>query len=315
MQTIGLDISQDKIDTAILENGTYKTAQFDNTKTGLKSMVQWFRECNIINPHICMEATGSYYELAADYLSDNYRVSVENPFKIKKYGEIMLARTKTDKQDAKLIAKYCANMQPQEWQKPTKQQRRLQKLITLQNQLTAQSTACKNQIHASNDDFVKGIQKAVLQTLQQQLTIVKAEIKKLIAENTTMSKKFNHLKTIDGIGETTAAAILSFFFGRTFDNAKKYISFLGLSPSEKSSGSSVRGKGRLSKYGHRKAKSAFYMAALVAYRDKMYPDFIARLTSKNKPKKVIITALMRKLATISYHIYTNETTFERNRYR
>lgn len=57
------------------------------------------------------------------------------------------------------------------------------------------------------------------------------------------------------------------------------------------------------------------MAALVAYRDKMYPDFIARLASKNKPKKVIITALMRKLATISYYIYTTETNFERNRYR
>ncbi|MBO7380902.1 MAG: IS110 family transposase [Neisseriaceae bacterium] len=315
MHTIGLDISQDKIDTAILENGTYKTAQFDNTQSGLKSMVEWFGECNIHNPHICMEATGSYYELAADYLSDHYRVSVENPFKIKKYGEVTLARTKTDKQDAKLIAKYCANMQPQEWQKPTKQQRRLQKLITLQNQLTAQSTACKNQMHASNDDFVKGIQKAVLQTLQQQIAVVKGEIKQLIMADEILSKKFSYLKTIDGIGETTAATILSFFCGRQFDNAKKYISFLGLSPSEKSSGSSVRGQGRLSKYGHRKAKSAFYMAALVAYRDKMYPDFIARLEQKGKPKKVIIIALMRKLATISYHIYTNETTFERNRYR
>ena len=315
MHSVGLDISKNTIDTAILQNGIYKTAQFSNNQTGVKAMVEWFRECNIINPHICMEATGIYYELAADYLSDNYRVSVENPLKIKKYGEVMLARTKTDKQDAKLIAKYCANMQPQKWQKPTKQQRRLQKLITLQNQLTAQSTACKNQIQASNDDFVKSIQKAVLQTLQQQIAIVKNEIKQLIMADELLSKKFNHLKTIDSIGDTTAATILSFFCGRKFDNAKQYISFLGLSPSEKSSGSSVRGQGRLSKYGHRKAKSAYFMAAMVAYRDKMYPDFISRLESKNKPKKVIITALMRKLATISYHIYTNETPFERNRYR
>ena len=315
MQTVGLDISKDTIDTAILEKGTYKTAQFSNTQTGVKSMVQWFRECNIITPHICMEATGTYYELAADYLSDTHKISVVNPLKIKKYGEAVFSRTKTDKQDAKLIAEYCANLQPEEWIKPTKNQRRLQKLIALQNQLTPQSTACKNQIHASNDDFVKGIQKAVLQTLQQQIAVVKGEIKQLIMADEILSKKFSYLKTIDGIGETTAATILSFFCGRQFDNAKKYISFLGLSPSERSSGSSVRGQGRLSKYGHRKAKSAFYMAALVAYRDRMYPDFIARLESKNKAKKVIITALMRKLATISYHIYTNETTFERNRYR
>lgn len=83
-------------------------------------MVEWFGECNIHNPHICMEATGSYYELAADYLSDHYCVSVENPFKIKKYGEVTLARTKTDKQDAKLIAKYCANMQPKRMAKAHK---------------------------------------------------------------------------------------------------------------------------------------------------------------------------------------------------
>ena len=84
MQTVGLDISKDTIDTAILEKGTYKTAQFSNTQTGVKSMVQWFRECNIITPHICMEATGTYYELAADYLSDTHKISVVNPLKIKK---------------------------------------------------------------------------------------------------------------------------------------------------------------------------------------------------------------------------------------
>ena len=176
MHSVGLDISKNTIDTAILQNGIYKTAQFSNTQTGVKAMVEWFRECNIINPHICMEATGTYYELAADYLSDNYRVSVENPLKIKKYGEVMLIRTKTDKQDAKLIAEYCANLQPKKWIKPTPQQRRLQKLIALQNQLTTQSTACKNQIQASNDDFVKSIQKPYYKPCNNKLQSSKTQL-------------------------------------------------------------------------------------------------------------------------------------------
>ena len=263
-----------------------------------------------------MEATGTYYESVADYLFDqNYRISVVNPLKIKRFSETVFSRTKTDKQDAKLIADFCDKMQPELWIKPTVNERRLDDLITFQKQLKEQLVMNKNQLKSASDKSVKKDIQKIIKQLNELIKKNQQDIELLIKQDEKLNNKFNKIKTICGVGKVSAAAIVNFFSGRNFKNDKQYVAFLGLSPEEKSSGSSVRGGGRLSQHGHHKAKGVYFMPALTAYRRRAFPDFINRLEEKGKAKKVIIAAIMRKLATIAFHIYTNETDFDPSRYQ
>lgn len=315
INAVGLDISKLTIDAAIKQNDAYTVAKFDNTKQGHQALRQWLKAHKAKKPHICMEATGIYYEAIADYLSDYYTLSVVNPLKIKKYSEAVFARTKNDKQDAKLIADFCATVKPQPWIKPTQAQRQLDRLIACQSQLIGQCTALQNRQHVATDDFIKEVNQTIIDTLKAQIARLKAEIKAHINSNQDMKQKLDKIQTIDGIGEGSAPSIINYLHSKEFTSVKQYIAYIGLCPSEKQSGTSVKGKGRLTKYGHRQAKSVYFMPALVAYRNRMYPDFIKRLEAKGKPKKVIIVALMRKLATIAYYVYTTNTEFDRARYR
>ena len=100
-----------------------------------------------------------------------------------------------------------------------------------------------------------------------------------------------------------------------FANQNQFAAYLGLDPKIKDSGTSVKGKSRISKQGQKNARKALYMPALVAYRMNAFPAFIARLKAKGKPPKLIIVAIMRKLAVIAYQLYKTGKEYDRSRYR
>ena len=122
---VGLDISKLTFDaTAIVGNAEY-SAKFGNNSKGLDQFSDWLKSLGCGDLHICMEATGNYYEEVADYFAEYYSVYVVNPLKISKYAESRFKRTKTDKQDSKLIAEYCQSVKESELvrrQKPTDEQ-------------------------------------------------------------------------------------------------------------------------------------------------------------------------------------------------
>lgn len=113
----------------------------------------------------------------------------------------------------------------------------------------------------------------------------------------------------------TAAVLFQYLTSSKFETSNKFAAFAGLSPQQKESGTSVRGKGKLTKFGNRKLRTALFMPAMVAYRIRAFPDFIKRLEAKKKPKKVIIAALMRKLAVIAYHVHKKGENYDSSRYK
>lgn len=223
-------------------------------------------------------------------------------------------RTKTDKQDARLIADYCAVMKPSAWHCPSDFEKRLKSLIALKNQLINMRTAEKNRLQAAKDAFIVNICKSLIATLSEKIESVAAEIDRLFTENAEMAKNRDRLKTIWGIGKTASCEILYSLLCRNFDNVRQYISFLGLCPSEKQSGTSVKGRGNLTRFGSRSLKKAYFMPALVCYRMGYFADFVRRLEAKGKPKMVIIAALMRKLATVAFYVHHYGVNFDESRY-
>jgi len=317
MNVIALDISKSKADCYLKTKHTMAELEITNDISGCLKIRAWIKQHRLRKVIIAMEATGVYYEIIANYLSQFYTVLVINPLKIKNYSKSLFKRTKTDKADAKLIAEYTLRHFDtlDIYQKPTQNQYRLQKLITLYYQLNLQITQEKNRLHATHDNFTIAIHEKIIATLNEQLIFTQQEIYSVITSNSTLNQSYQNLLTISGIGEKSASIILTYLTMRSFQNVNKFMAFAGLAPKIEQSGESVNRKCGLSRLGHKKLKSAFFHPALVAYQYGYFPELVKNLQKAKKPKMVIVTAIMRKLAKICYYIHKSGKPFELERYQ
>lgn len=316
MNTIGLDISQKTIDATLKKSdGSAYHIKISNDSEGFQKLKAWIKTNRVRKTVIGMEATGIYYEAAADTLSETYTVYVINPLKIKNYAESQFSRTKTDKADSNLIAEYTKRHIDKltAYRKPDN--RYLQKLLSLKNQLKEQQKQIKNRLHSSESETIKTIHEDLIQTYQEKIdqaqTAIEAEIDRQEDKNT----HYRNLQTISGIGKETAAILYAQLTDKNFQTANKFISYIGLSPQIQQSGTSVNKKGKLSRYGHRRLKSALYMPALVAYRTGAFPQLVRNLTNAGKHKMIIIVAIMRKLAKLAYYIVKTGKPYDATRHK
>ncbi|HFA5127338.1 TPA: IS110-like element ISNgo3 family transposase, partial [Neisseria gonorrhoeae] len=301
MNIIGSDISKDTIDATLHKtNGSIHYIKFKNNDDGLKQFRLWIKGNRIRKVYIGMEATGIYYEKAADMLSSYYTVYVINPLKIKDYGKSRFNRTKTDKADSNLIADYIKRHQDTLIPYQIPKNKALQKLINLKNQLQQQQKQIKNRLHSTEEDFIRNIHQDLIDTIQDKMEQVKIAISEQIKKQTD-NNHYRNLQTIPSIGKDTASVLYAQLTEKHFKTANQFVSYAGLSPAIIQSGTSVRGRGRLSRYGNRRLKSTLYMPALCAYRFNAFPKLINNLKKAGKPKMVIIVAIMRKLAKPAYY--------------
>ncbi|MCL6143026.1 IS110-like element ISNgo3 family transposase [Neisseria meningitidis] len=315
MNIIGLDISKDTIDATLHKtNGSIHYIKFKNNDDGLKQFRLWIKGNRIRKVYIGMEATGIYYEKAADMLSSYYIVYVINPLKIKDYGKSRFNRTKTDKADSNLIADYIKRHQDTLIPYQIPKNKALQKLINLKNQLQQQQKQIKNRLHSTEEDFIRNIHQDLIDTIQDKMEQVKIAISEQIKKQTD-NNHYRNLQTIPSIGKDTASVLYAQLTEKHFKTANQFVSYAGLSPAIIQSGTSVRGRGRLSRYGNRRLKSTLYMPALCAYRFNAFPKLINNLKKAGKPKMVIIVAIMRKLAKLAYYIVKTGQPYDAERHR
>lgn len=315
MNIIGLDISKDTIDATLHKtNGSIHYIKFKNNDDGLKQFRLWIKGNRIRKVYIGMEATGIYYEKAADMLSSYYTVYVINPLKIKDYGKSRFNRTKTDKADSNLIADYIKRHQDTLIPYQIPKNKALQKLINLKNQLQQQQKQIKNRLHSTEEDFIRNIHQDLIDTIQDKMEQVKIAISEQIKKQTDYNH-YRNLQTIPSIGKDTASVLYAQLTEKHFKTANQFVSYAGLSPAIIQSGTSVRGRGRLSRYGNRRLKSTLYMPALCAYRFNAFPKLINNLKKVGKPKMVIIVAIMRKLAKLAYYIVKTGQPYDAERHR
>ena len=265
---IGIDISKGSFDTAILlSDQKTKTKKFSNNKSGFNLLVDWLKTCNINteNVHVCMEATGIYYESLADFLYQNkFIVSVINPARIKGFGMSELSRTKTDRADSKLIARFCKAMNPSVWHPVKPEYKELQQLVRRLEDLKNLLQIEKNHLEATKSIDVKISIESVVEHLNKQIEEIINIINDKINQNPELQKNQKLLETIPGIGEATIMQILSFINIENFNNVKQLDAFIGLNPKQRQSGTSVNGKSKISKIGNSNLRKILFSPAIVA---------------------------------------------------
>ena len=309
---VGIDIAKKKFDVAVLLGERVKSGTFHNTADGFAVFGRWLTKLGVGNVHACMEATGTYGEELALYLHrTGHVVSVVNPAKIKGFAQSELSRTKTDKTDAALIARFCRAMSPEPWQPPEPEVKQLQALVRRLDELQGMLNQERNRFDTA-DDIVKHSIADVIAVLEERIEQVRRLIRDHIDGNPDLRNKRDLLESIPGIGPTTSAMALAEFGDVTrFRDARRMASFCGLTPRHRQSGSSVRGKSMLSKTGSARIRKALFMPSLAAIRyNPVIIAFRARLIANGKQKMVIVGAVMRKLVHIIYGVLKSGRPFD-----
>jgi transposase len=312
---LGIDVSKARLDAVLLREGqSAEAAQFANSRPGFNRLRHFLKKRRVEQVHVCLEATGSYGDELAWFLHEaGYSVSVVNPARIKAYADSRLSRNKTDAGDAALIADFCRTQQPDAWTPPTPEQRELQALVRHWENLThmRQQEVNRRQAGIPSPTVLQTLD-AHIAFLDQQLTELQQRIHDHIDRYPHLRQQRDLLTSIPGIGDLTACKLLAEIRDiHAFDSAPQLAAFAGLTPRQHTSGSSVRGKPRLSKRGSARLRSALYFPAIVAQRyNPILRPFAQRLLAAGKPKLAVIAAVMRKLLHLVYGILTSGQPFD-----
>ena len=310
---LGIDVSKAKLDVALRRpDGKWRCKVVENTSAGFGVLRDWLASHGVSQVHVCLEATGTYWEAVAEYLADaGHTVSVVNPAQIKAFGGAGLTRSKTDRVDARLIADFCAAQRPLPWQAPPASVRTLRALVARREALDAMRTQERNRLPVADPAVRDGIE-AHLTHLVQAIQEIDAAIRHTIDDDPGLRGQGELLVSIPGLGDKTVAALLAYYGGPLrFESAKQAVAFAGLDPRQHQSGSSVRGKPRLSKVGHARLRKSLYMPAMVATTRTAWGRALKqRLAAAGKPPMLILGAMMRKLLCVAYGVLKSGRPFD-----
>ncbi len=235
MDIVGIDISKAKFDAALLLGERVRHAVFSNTEAGFQQLLAWLakhRPDPTVALHACMEATGNWGLELADFLhAQDVRVSIVNPARIKAYGESELARNKTDKLDAGLIARFCRAHVPPAWVPAAAHLRELRELVRRCDALKA---ARVQELNRQKSGFASPVVArsiaAHIEWLDEQIEAVMDEARHLIAADPVLSKNLALVRSITGFGEVSATILLAELPNIAEFTPKALAAFVGLSP-------------------------------------------------------------------------------------
>ena len=311
---LGIDVSKLKFDACLVRDaGKLRHRVFPNTPAGFAQLSAWLSKHHVERAHACLEATGAYGEALATYLHEaGHVVSVVNPALIKAYAQSHLSRAKTDKADATLIARFCAERHPPEWRPLPGEVRELQALARRLDSLLGMRQMEANRLEVAATAAVSESLAGHLAYLDEEIARTEKMIRSHIDRYPGLRGQRDLLLSIPGIGETTAAKLLSEIMDvKLYESARQLAAFAGLAPRLHESGSSVRRKARMSKTGAPRLRKALYFPAVVAIRHNPHVRAMSeRLKERGKCPMQVIRAAMRKLLHIAYGVLKSGRPFD-----
>lgn len=249
---LGIDVSKLKFNVCLIrEDGRLKHRAFANTEAGFTELSAWLAKNKVIQVHACLEATSTYSEaLAPDLYDHHHLVSVLNPAATKASAGAQLSRTKTDRVDAALIARFCLTQKPQSWIPAPLERRDRQALVRRLDALIEMHTMEANRLSSGVlTAEVRDSIKSLMDHLEEQIKRTEKLIRKQISNHPQLKADRDLRLSIPGLGEATIARLMSEINFHQDESARQVAAFAGLVPRLRESGKSVRGRARLSKTG------------------------------------------------------------------
>jgi len=322
MKIIGIDVSKAKLDCAWfkhIETSKVKNKVFGNKAKDYELLIAWAKkETNGPIESLCfvMEATGIYHEaLAYALYHAGANVCVVNPAQIRDYAKSLGTRTKTDKKDSVVIARFGLKEHPRLWQPEPEDIRTLKALISRLEAVEKDVQREKNRLEKAEFAQITEEVHVSIHTVLEQLEKEKQRLEELIDQHIDshphLKKDRQLLETIPGVGPVVSRLMVSVIRSRQFEAAPQCAAFMGLIPVQHESGSSIRGRAHLSKAGNARIRAKLYMAAVVSIQHN--PDIkrqYERLLKNGKVKMSALGAAMRKLVHICFGVLKHQRPYQ-----
>lgn len=319
---VGIDVAKDKFDVSYTVDGQniFGYSTFTNEKKGIKKFFKQaesiLKKQNLQDIHFCMEATGIYHCELCEYLQNSaHIVSVVNPVRTKAFSKSLQLRTKNDKVDSQMIVYYAYLHNPPKTPKLPDTIKKFRSLVRYKETLVESRTQEIARLKSSLDSDVKQLINKKILFIEKQTRETIAKIQNLIKENEFLNTQMKLLTSVDCVGERVAWVILAEFKFEDIESIspKAMVAHAGLSPREHSSGSCVKGRSHISRIGNASLRKILFLPALGCVKNSNYfSNFYLHLVERGKPKKVAITAVMRKILLISMGVLKNQVPFDPN---
>lgn len=308
---VGIDVSKKDFYACFDEHS--ESRKFNNTTFGINSFLHQLTKNNfqIQNTVIGLESTGSYHlRLCIRCSEAGFQTKVINPLIVKKQNQTNLRRVKNDPQDASLI-RYCLTTGAGYAFTETPDTLLLKSLVRQRNSLAA--VLFKNKRQQEDVNYKEDCLKTKFNPVYQEIGLILSQkIKELEKQLKTFRKPEQKLlQTIPGVGPITAVSFIAEVEDiRRFKHSKQLVAYVGLDSRVHQSGTSVHGKGYISKRGNKILRTRLYNAASVAVlRPNLFRTFFQKKRSEGKPYKVALVATMHKMVNVIYSVWTNNKPF------
>jgi transposase len=303
---VGIDVSKDRLDVHILpEDETFLVAR--NGK-GLAELVERLKS---FAPNlVAIEATGGFESTAAAALAGaGLPLAVVNPAQIRHYAQALGKRAKTDPIDARVIARFAADVRPEPRAMPDEMTQLLADLVARRRQIVEMMQAERQREKRTT---VKRLRKSIarlIKALEKELNELDADIDDSVRGSPVWREKEDLLATVPGVGPQTARTLLAELPELGTLDRKRIASLAGLAPYTRQSGQ-WRGRSMIGG-GRKTVRCALFMAAMVAGRfNPVFKAFRSRLLAAGKPKIVAIIAVARKLLTVLNAMLRDKTPWQ-----
>ena len=302
----GIDVAKDRLDVVLRPSGEYMEAT--NDERGIRSVVRRLRKEDVALA--VLEATGGLEQpIAADLALAGVPVAIVNPRQVRDFAKATGKLAKTDRIDAAVLAHFAEAVKPQPRPLADEQVRELWALVLRRRQILAMTTAEANSRARTAPKAVRKRIEAHLRWLRKELARVDGELERAVKESLVWKERAALLMSVPGVGPTLSATLLAELPELEYLERRRLAALVGVAPLNRDSGT-LRGI-RTVWGGRSGVRTTLYMATLCAVRhNPAIREFYGRLVASGKPKKVALTACMRKLLTILAAILRNRTPWQ-----
>lgn len=311
---VGIDVSKRHLDVHIHPDDIWH--RVTNDKVGHELLARHLKQRSV--RLVVMEATGRYHRLVHRHLSDaGFHVAVMNPYRTRKFADMLGKFAKTDKIDAKTLALFAEMVRPDATTPPVPSMAILTEQLVARRQINEERVALQSQLNETTVPTIARQIRARIKMCQRHQLALEKDIRGAIQQSDVLQRRFDILTSIPGIALITAATLIAELGELGNINAAKVAALVGVAPMNCDSGV-WRGKRKI-RGGRKMVRNVLYMAAVTSIRAN--PDmaqFYKRLKNNGKPFKVAITAVIRKLAILANTLisenreWTQSSQFGRN---
>ena len=292
---VGIDVSKERLDVCLLPEG--ETFSVANDQAGIDELLARLAGPGVSPELVVLEATGKYERPAAAAIAaSGMTVAVVNPRQTRDFAKATGRLAKTDKIDARVLARFAAAVGPRPSVLPDEEAQALQAILTRRRQLLEMVLAEKNRLLMAPKAVASRI-RAHVRWLEKELDRADRELDEAIETSAAWKENEALLRGVPGVGPVLARTLLAELPELGALPHKRLSALVGVAPFNRDSGT-FRGK-REVWGGRAPVRAALYMGALVAVRhNPVLKEFYERLVSAGKPKKVALVACMSKLLSI-----------------